>query len=61
MMETKFLENIYGQIIEQSAQNNPMKRNTKVVDVVPMIQYLFSEQASFITGVNIPITGGEVF
>jgi len=61
MMETKFLANIYEQVVEQSAQNNPMKRNAKVKDVVPMIQFLFSEQAPFITGANIPITGGEAF
>ena len=61
MMETKFLQNIYGGVIEQSANNNPMQRNAKPEDVVGLIEYLFSDDNKFITGANIPLTGGEVF
>lgn len=61
MMETKFLDNMYEQIITQSAMNNPMKRNAKVQDITPMIKYLFSDECSFMTGTNIPITGGSIF
>lgn len=61
MMETKFIKNIYGAIVEQSATNNPMKRNATPEDVAGLIEYLFSDESSFITGANIPITGGENF
>ena len=61
MMETKFLQNVYAGVVEQSAAANPMGRNVHVEDVVSLVQYLFSEKNSFITGVNIPVSGGEVF
>lgn len=61
MMETKFLDNVYGGVVEKSAMNNPMKRNASPSDAGKLICYLFSEANTFITGANIPITGGEVF
>ncbi len=61
MMETKFLANVYDGVVEQSAAANPMGRNAKVEDVVSLIRYLFSNENTFITGANIPVTGGEVF
>ena len=60
MMQTKFLENIYDGVILNSAQNNPTGRNANVNDVAGVIEFLFSG-ANFITGVNIPVTGGENF
>lgn len=61
MMETKFLANVYDGVIEQSAQSNPMGRNVTPVDVAGTIEYLFSDACSFVTGMNIPVTGGEAF
>ena len=61
MMETKFLQNVYGAVVEQSAANNPMKRNAKPEDVAGVIEYLFSAENAFVTGANIPVTGGENF
>ena len=61
MMETKFIANVYNGVVEQSAAANPMGRNASVKDVVPLVQYLFSDNNTFITGANIPVTGGEVF
>ncbi len=61
MMETKFLQNVYGEIVKQSATANPTKRNAKPEDVAGLIEYLFSDNNTFITGANIPVTGGEVF
>lgn len=60
MMETKFLENVHESVVTQSAADNPMGRNARVEDVVPLVQYLFSSASSFVTGANIPVTGGEV-
>lgn len=61
MMETKFLHDIHNFVIEQSAAGNPMKRNAAPKDVCGIIEYLFSEKNTFITGANIPVTGGEIF
>lgn len=61
MMETKFLQNLYGAIVEQSAHANPLKRNATPADVANLIEYLFSAKSAFITGANIPVTGGETF
>lgn len=61
MMETKFLQNVYDGVVEQSAAANPMGRNATVQDVVPLVRFLFADDNSFITGANIPVTGGEVF
>lgn len=61
MMETKFLHHLHTQVIQQSAVGNPAKRNVTPADVAGMIEYLFSDENTFITGANIPITGGEEF
>lgn len=61
MMETNFLCNINEKVVEGSAINNPMGRNARVQDVVPIIQYLLSDEAEYVTGTNIPVTGGENF
>lgn len=58
MMETKLLENIPELIVEKNAQNNPHSRNARVDDILPMMEFLLSEKADFITGQNILITGG---
>lgn len=58
MIETSFLRDTSNLIIEASAGANPMGRNARVEDVVPAICFLLSEQARFITGVTLPITGG---
>ncbi len=59
MIETKFLSNIPDLIIEKNAQDCPMKRNAAISDIVPMIQFLLSENANYITGQNIIISGGN--
>jgi 3-oxoacyl-[acyl-carrier protein] reductase len=61
MIETKFLSNINEKSIEISANNNPLKRNATPTDIVPVVKFLLSDEASFINGTNIPITAGEVF
>ena len=61
MMETKFLQNMHEQVVHQSAAGNPAKRNVTTEDVVGVIEYLFSDANTFITGVNIPVTGGDGF
>ncbi|MEG1932328.1 MAG: SDR family oxidoreductase [Pygmaiobacter sp.] len=61
MMETKFLSDTPDLVVEASAAANPMKRNARVSDVVPAMAFLLSDEAGFITGVELPITGGAAY
>jgi len=60
MVQTKFLSNIYDGVIENSARSNPSGRNADANDLSGVIEFLFN-RADFITGSNIPVTGGEIF
>lgn len=59
MMETKFLTDTPDLIVQAAAEANPMGRNATPADVVPAMAFLLSEEARFITGVTLPITGGS--
>ncbi len=59
MMQTAFLDETSDLIIEAAAQAHPLKRNATVDDVVPVMAFLLSDEARFITGVSLPITGGS--
>ncbi|MBQ7220882.1 MAG: SDR family oxidoreductase [Synergistaceae bacterium] len=61
MMETKFLAGIYEGVSEHSAAHNPMKRNARPEDSASLVEYLLSDSNTFITGANIPVTGGEEY
>ena len=61
MMETAFVQDIYEGVVAQSAAANPQKRNARPEDVASVIRFLFSEENTFTTGANIPVTGGEAF
>jgi 3-oxoacyl-[acyl-carrier protein] reductase len=61
MVETQFLSQINERIVELAAEAHPLKRNATVLDVIPSILMLLSDDASYINGVNIPITGGSNF
>ena len=60
MVETSFLENIDERIIEMTASNSGMKRNVKVEEVANAIKYLMSDEAEYINGLNLPMTGGDI-
>lgn len=59
MMETKFLADTSDLIVQAEAEANPMGRNARPEDVVPAMAFLLGEEAGFITGVTLPITGGS--
>ena len=58
MIETKFLAEIPTLIVEKNAMISPLGRNLTVHDVVPTYEFLLSDEADAISGVNIPITAG---
>ena len=59
MMETKFLAETPDLIVQASAEVNPMGRNATPADVAPAMEFLLSDEAGFITGVVLPVTGGS--
>jgi 3-oxoacyl-[acyl-carrier protein] reductase len=59
MMETDFLRHVPAQLVESSATQSPLKRNAKTEDVVPLIKMLLSSDSDYLSGVNIPISGGQ--
>lgn len=61
MVETQFLSQINERIVELSAESHPLKRNATVLDIIPSILMLMSDDSAYINGVNIPITGGSNF
>jgi 3-oxoacyl-[acyl-carrier protein] reductase len=58
MMETKFLTNVPDLIIKQNATSSPFGRNLMVEEVVPVFDFLLSDEATRITGQNIVVSGG---
>ena len=58
MVETAFLSGVPRKLVEIAAQEHPMNRNGRPADVAPVIEFLLSDDAGFMTGVNVPVTGG---
>lgn len=57
MIETKFLSGIGRKVREMNAENSPRHRNLTVGDVIPSVLYLLSDEAEFVNGVNLNLTG----
>jgi 3-oxoacyl-[acyl-carrier protein] reductase len=61
MVETRFLENVPDMVKEMSAAAIPRHRNAQPDDVVDAIEFLLSSKAGYITGIELPVTGGAVY
>jgi 3-oxoacyl-[acyl-carrier protein] reductase len=61
MVETAFLQNIPERMVEIAAEQAPWQRNATPQDVAGVIRFLLSDEADYITGANIPVSGGTVF
>ncbi|MEN8220293.1 MAG: SDR family oxidoreductase [Pseudomonadota bacterium] len=61
MVETDFLSEIPKKLVELTAQQHPLKRNALPEDIVPLVKFLLSNESDYITGVNIPVTGGMIY
>ena len=48
-------------MVELNSMNHPYGRNAQPQDVVPTIEYLLSNATDYVTGMNIVVSGGEVF
>ena len=59
MMETKFLQNIDEKIVQMTAESSALKRNIRVEEAVSGIAFLLSDEASYISGTNLNLSGGD--
>jgi len=59
MMETKFLQNIDEKIVQMTAESSAMKRNIRVEETVSGIAYLLSDEAAYVNGINLNLSGGD--
>jgi 3-oxoacyl-[acyl-carrier protein] reductase len=60
MINTKFLSDINYHYVELSENNHPLKRNANTMDIIPLIKLLISDDSNYISGANIPVTGGSI-
>ena len=59
MMETKFLADIDKRSIEMNAASSAMKRNISLDEVCVAMEYLLSDEAGYINGINFNLSGGD--
>ncbi len=59
MIETKFLSQIDGKIPVINADNSIDKRNAKIEDIVPVIEFLLSGDSDYLNGEVIKVTNGN--
>ena len=57
---TELTSHVPARVKEVEAIKNPMRRLLTVNDTASQISYLCSDNANYINGINIPITGGPV-
>lgn len=57
MIETKFVKTAGRKIREMNAELSPRHRNLEVSDVIPAIRYLMSDEAEFVNGENLNLSG----
>jgi len=58
MTRTKFISDLPERFIEIAEEGLPFKRIASPLEVANVIAFLLSDDSSYITGANIPITGG---
>lgn len=58
MMQTPMLDGVPEKVLEFAAAHNPMRRIARPADVAPVLAFLLSSEAGYLTGANIPVTGG---
>ena len=59
MMETKFLAEVDDLSITMNAENSAMRRNIDVNEVCAAMEYLCSDAAAYINGINFNMSGGD--
>ncbi|MGE4297508.1 MAG: SDR family NAD(P)-dependent oxidoreductase [Desulfovibrionaceae bacterium] len=58
MVETPLLSQVPEKLVELAAEAHPLGRNALPGDVAPLVRLLLSDEAAYMNGLNIPVTGG---
>lgn len=58
MVKTKFVSKAPPDVVQMMIDTNPMRRLGTPDDIAPALEFLLSEGARYITGINLPVTGG---
>ncbi len=58
MADTKFLSEVPEIMVEAATQSMPLKRLASAADIAPVIKFLLSNEAAYLSGVNMPVTCG---
>ena len=58
--ETGLTSHIPESFKQSIAGQTPLKRNTQCADTANAVLYLVSDLSSFVTGVNLPVCGGNI-
>jgi len=58
MIETRFLDEVPAPAKQMSAPAAPRGRLATTADVLGSIQFLLSRESDFISGIELPVTGG---
>ncbi len=61
LMATHLTAYLPSRYLEAYEKKHPMKRMTSTQDVAETLDFLLSDGARFLNGVNIPVNGGEAF
>jgi 3-oxoacyl-[acyl-carrier protein] reductase len=61
MVDTRFLAGVPELVKEKAAASSPKGRNASPEEVVGAIEFLLSEDANYITGVELPVAAGSVY
>jgi len=59
MMDTPYTANMSVRAKQVEAASNPLRRLCQPEDVADVVTFLLSPDASYINGVNVPVTGGS--
>src|SRR5262252_2058423 len=60
LMQTDLTQHYPERLFKLEANRTPLMRITRPDDVAGVVAYLLSEEASFLTGTNLFVTGGQV-
>jgi 3-oxoacyl-[acyl-carrier protein] reductase len=59
-IESNMTGNVPSKMLEMIKENNPMKRLCTPEDISSVVSFLCSERSNYISGVNIPVSGGDI-
>jgi len=59
MMETKFLSNVDDRTVEITANSSAMRRNITLDETCAALEYILSDEAGYMQGINLNLSGGD--